>query len=65
MRKTNIKCTLVGTDGNALSIIGKVCRALRTGTTEEKGLVGTFMTEAMSGDYNHVLQTAMKYVDVC
>ncbi len=54
---------LVGEDGNAFSIIGKAVReARRAGWDKEK--IEKFQEEAMSGDYNHVLQTCMGYFDV-
>lgn len=54
---------LVGTDGNAFSIIGKVSSALRkAGYSPEQ--IAEFRSEAMSGDYNNVLVTAMKWCDV-
>jgi hypothetical protein len=62
MAKTNIEVELVGSDGNAMAIVGKVRRALqRNGHSD---LVEEFSTEALSGDYDHVLQTVMEYVDV-
>ena len=59
---TKIRCQLVGRDGNAFSIIGFVSQALREGGRRD--LIEPFRTEAMSGDYDHLLQTAMRYVDV-
>ncbi len=53
---------LVGTDGNAFAIMGKVARALRQAGKPE--LVKPYMDEATSGDYDHLLQVTMKYVDV-
>lgn len=54
---------LVGTDGNAFAIIGKVRTALReAGASPDE--IDDFTTEATSGDYNHVLQTAMRWVRV-
>jgi hypothetical protein len=53
---------LVGTDGNAFAIMGKVARALRQAGRPE--LVKPYMDEATSGDYDHLLQITMKYVDV-
>ena len=59
----NVKVQLTGEDGNAFSIIGRVRRAMRrAGLPSET--CDTFSKEAMSGDYDHVLQTAMKYVEV-
>ena len=53
---------LVGTDGNAFAILGKVSKALKRAGLEKEAK--EFMKEATSGDYNHLLQTAMKYVEV-
>jgi hypothetical protein len=56
------KVQLSGNDGNAFSIIGRVSKALRDNGEGDK--VRQFQTEATSGDYDHLLQTCMKYVDV-
>ena len=64
MSKTGIPCKLSGTDGNAFGIIGRVIRALRTGGDDAKALIEPFKEEAMSGDYDHVIQTAMEYVEI-
>ncbi len=53
---------LSGSDGNAFTIIGKVGSALRRSGHADK--VDQFMKEAMSGDYDNVIATAMKYVEV-
>lgn len=59
----NVKVQLSEQDGNAFSIIGRVCRALRkSGVSDAE--VQEFTNEATSGDYDHLLQTAMKWVDV-
>ncbi len=53
---------LVGEDGNAFAILGRVKRALvKAGMQEE---AKAFMEEATAGDYNHLLATVQKYVDV-
>lgn len=58
-----VKVRLTGTDGNAFAIIGKVTQALkRAGASLED--VDAFRKEAMSGDYDNVLVTAMRWVDV-
>jgi hypothetical protein len=59
--KINVKLT--GTDSNAFSIIGKVKTALRTNGVPDVE-VKMFLDEAMSGDYNKVIQTAMSWVNV-
>lgn len=59
---TNAKVKLTGTDGNSFAIIGKVSQAIKRSNHPE--LVKEFQKEAMSGDYNNVLITCMKYVEV-
>ena len=57
----HIHVTLVGKDGNAWSIMGRVRQALReAGVGHEE--VNQYVEESMSKDYDHVLQTAMKWV---
>lgn len=54
---------LVGEDGNALAIVGRVKRALRdVGISREE--IQAFQTEALSGNYDHVLSTCMQWVEV-
>ncbi len=62
MPKTDIEVELVGHDGNAFAIIGKVSKALQRGG--HRDLVDSFQEEATSGDYDHLLLTAMDYVEV-
>jgi hypothetical protein len=52
---------LVGEDGNAFGIIGRVSRVLKR---IDPKIASEFTAEAMSGDYDHVLQTCMEYVEV-
>jgi len=62
MPKTDIKVKLVGNDGNAFAILGAVSKALKRAGKDD--LAKEFTKEAMSGDYDHLLQTAMEYVEV-
>ena len=62
VRYPDVHVKLVGEDGNAFSIIGRVRRALTK--AGHKDAVGEFTEEATSGDYNHLLNTVMKYVNV-
>ena len=62
MPKTTIQVKLVGENGNAFAIIGAVTNALRRGGRAD--LVEAFQREAMSGDYDYLLRTAMEYVEV-
>ena len=58
-----IEVKLIGEDGNAHSIIGRVARAMRRDSVAATR-VDEFREEAMSGNYDKVLQTAMKFVTV-
>lgn len=53
---------LIGEDGNAFSILGKVTKALKSAGMKTEA--DKFLEEAITGDYNHLLRTAMKYVEV-
>jgi len=59
----NITVELVGSDGNAFAVLGKVSKALKRAKVDPKE-VKKFRDEATSGDYNHLLQTCMKWVEV-
>ena len=60
--KTDIVVNLIGQDGNAFSVLGLVRRALIDGG--RKDLVAEYMEKAVEGDYNHLLQVTMEYVEV-
>ena len=62
MPKTTIRVKLVGENGNAFAIIGAVTKVLKRGGRRD--LVEAFQAEAMSGDYDNLLRTAMEYVEV-
>ena len=54
---------LAGEDGNAFNILGRVGKALKkAGATQKE--IDEYQNEAMAGDYDHLLQTTMEYVDV-
>ena len=54
---------LTGLDGNALSIMGVVSRALRkAGCPKEH--VDKYMEESMAGDYNNLMRVAHKYAHI-
>lgn len=62
MAKTNIKVKLIGEDGNAFFILGKVRQELiKNGRAD---LVDEFLKEACSDDYEHLLETVKEYVEV-
>jgi len=53
---------LIGEDGNAFAILGRAKRALReSGRADE---FDSFMAEAASGDYNHLLRVVMEWFEV-
>ena len=54
---------LIGQDGNAFSIMGRVKQALiRAGADKE--YIDGYLEEATAGDYDHLLVVSMEYVDV-
>ncbi|WP_394908940.1 hypothetical protein [uncultured Helicobacter sp.] len=59
----HIKVRLVGQDGNAFAIIGRVTKAMRRAKVSLQE-INQFQAEAMSGDYNHLLSVVMSYVEV-
>jgi hypothetical protein len=59
----DITVQLSGEDGNGAFIVGRVMRALRRHKVPQKQ-VSQFVEEATSGDYDHLLQTCMRWVDV-
>ena len=59
----DIEVQLTGQDGNSFAIVGAVSKALRRGGVSS-GEIEEFQEEAMSGDYDNVLQTCMRWVHV-
>ena len=51
---------LVGEDGNAFSILGRVSRALRRAGMPEKA--EEYLARATEGDYDHLLAVTLEYV---
>ncbi|MBI1850647.1 MAG: hypothetical protein HYR85_09920 [Planctomycetes bacterium] len=60
-RKPTVK--LVGTDGNALSILGRVSAAMKEAGIP-KETIDAFFREATAGDYDHLLRVVMTYAEV-
>jgi hypothetical protein len=59
----HIEVELVNTNGNAFAVLGNVTKAMRkAGINEDERKL--FMHEAMNGDYDHLLRTVMKWVNV-
>ncbi len=59
----HITVTLLNEDGNAFAVLGRVGAALRAaGVSREER--DAYLDEAKSGDYDHLLQTTMRWVNV-
>ena len=57
------KVRLVGEDGNAFAILGRTKRALRgAGASPEE--IAAFFREATAGDYDQLLGTVLRWVEV-
>jgi hypothetical protein len=53
----------LGEDANALAIMGRVSAALRrAGVSDEE--ISEYLQESTTGDYDHLLVTTKKWVDV-
>jgi len=59
----NITVTLTGRDGNAFAILGH-CRVAARDAGLSDDEIAAFMDEAMAGDYDHLLQTAMRWFEI-
>ncbi|HEF7114084.1 TPA: hypothetical protein SAY06_000190, partial [Campylobacter jejuni] len=54
MKYPNVYVKLVGEDGNAFSILARVSKALKKASVSKEE-ISKFQKEAMSSDYNHLL----------
>ena len=62
-RYPRVSVKLTGTDGKCPAIVGRVRRAMEhSGIGDDE--CEAFVHEALSGDYSHVLSTAMRWVSV-
>lgn len=59
----NVSVQLTGRDGNAFAVIGTVKVALRLAGVPASE-IQRYTEEATSGDYNNVLATSMRWVNV-
>lgn len=58
----DVHVALVGEDGNAFAILGRVKRAMRDAGLPDSEYAA-YSAEATSGDYDHLLRTTMKWVN--
>lgn len=59
VKHPQINVPLVGEDGNAFAILGRVSRIMRRNGIHDQW--EEFHKEATSGDYNHLLMTVMTW----
>jgi len=63
VRFPEVTVNLIGEDGNAFSVLGRVSRALReAGAKPEE--IREFTAEAAAGDYDALLRTVVRWVNV-
>jgi hypothetical protein len=61
--QNHIEVALIGHDGNAFAIMGKVIQALKNaGMTEDE--IKRYKDEATSGDYNNLLAVTNEWVNI-
>lgn len=60
--KTNVRVKLIGEDGNAFVILGRVRKSLREAGHQD--LADEYLKKAQSGDYDNLLRVTMEYVVV-
>ncbi len=59
----NITVTLTGHDGNAFVILSRCRKAAReAGLSDDE--IAAFIAEAIAKDYDHLLQTAMRWFEI-
>ena len=59
----DVTVKLTGRDGNAFAIMGTVQRALhKAGVSRNE--IDLYLKEATAGDYDHLLQITMRWVNV-
>lgn len=63
VRYPEVEVALVGKDGNAYAILGRVTKALRAAGVDPEQ-VSEFQREATTSDYDHLLRTCMLWVEV-
>lgn len=59
----DVAVCLTMVDGNAFAIMGTVSKAMKRAKVPQE-TIDAYMKEAKSGDYDNLLQTTMRYVEV-
>lgn len=60
---TDVRVKLIGEDGNAYHILGKVSKALRAAGYDQ-AFIDEHTRQATSGSYDDLLMTTMVYVEI-
>jgi len=55
-------CALAGEDGNAFAIMGRVRKALKNAGYPPEA-IAEYTQDSQSGDYDHLLQVAVSWVE--
>lgn len=63
IKHPEVHVRLVGEDGNAFAILGRVARAMRRAGVSESE-INAFCAEAATGDYDKLLRVVMAWVEV-
>jgi hypothetical protein len=63
MSITGVEVELTDHDGNAFAILGRTQAAMRDADVAQE-VVARYLSEATAGDYDHLLQVTMRYVEV-
>jgi len=63
VRYPDISVRLIGYDGNGFMIVGRVAAAMRAAKVPVAE-INEFRDDAMSGDYEHLLTTVERWVEV-
>ncbi len=59
-----VSVRLIGNDGNAFSILGACQMEAWRAKVPKEEEIDLFLKEAISGDYDHLLQTCMQWFDI-
>lgn len=59
----HVKVRLVGEDSNAFSIMARVAKALKKAGVRQE-VIDYYYEESQSGDYDHLLATAIRFISV-
>ena len=62
MNRPKVVVSLVGEDGNAFTILGRVIKAMKRASWSKEE-IDQYVAEAKGGDYNNLLAVTQKYTE--